>query len=85
MENLIMSGRKEKVNFLFPSELNRKAIAVAKELGFSYSDLVRRALADWIERIEREKIDREIGEACREFYEIDKQLAEEWRIAESKV
>ncbi len=85
MEILAYSGKKEKVNFLFPSELNTKANAVAKELGITYSDFVRQALADFIERIERKKIDREIEEACREFYDADKQLAEEWRIAESRL
>jgi predicted DNA-binding protein len=85
METSAYSGKKEKVNFLFPSELNNKANAVAKELGFTYSDFVRQAVADFIERIERNKIDREIEEACKQFYDMDKQLAEEWRVAESRV
>lgn len=85
MQMQTISQKKEKVNFLFPSELNQKASAVAKELGFTYSDLVRQALADFLERIEKERIDREIAEAAKFFYETEKQTAEEWRFTETSV
>ena len=85
MQTQTISQKKEKVNFLFPYELNRKATAIARELGFSYSDLVRQALAEFLERIERNKIDREIEDACKYFYETDKKIAEEWRFAETSI
>jgi hypothetical protein len=85
MNTIVISGKKEKVNFLIPSELNKKAIAAAESLGFSYSDFVRQALAELVERIEREKIDREIEEACAFYFESDKKLAEEWRSAELRI
>lgn len=83
MNTQTISQKKEKVNFLFPHELNRKATDTAKELGFSYSDLVRQALAEFLERFERNRIEREIVEASKHFYEIEKKVADEWRITET--
>lgn len=85
MNTLTISGKKEKVNFLIPSDLNQKANAIAESLGFSYSDFVRQALADFVEKIEREKTDREIEDACKFFYQTDKQLEDEWRFAETRI
>jgi predicted DNA-binding protein len=85
MNTASISSKKEKVNFLFPSELNTRAIAMANMLGLTYSDFVRQAVAEFVERIERENINREITEACKCFYETDKQLADEWRSAETRI
>ncbi|MFH0992707.1 MAG: type II toxin-antitoxin system CcdA family antitoxin [bacterium] len=85
MNPLTINGKKEKVNFLFPSELNRKAIKVASELGFSYSELVRQALAEFLERIERERNNREIMEAAKFFHETEKKISDEWRVTETRL
>jgi len=87
MQNLItFSKQKERVNFIFPSDLNRKANSVVKELGFSsYSDLVRQALTEFLERVERKKIDREIIEASKHFFEIENKTADEWRGTETDI
>lgn len=85
MNNQTILQKKEKVNFVFPSELNRKASETAKELGFSYSDLVRRALSEFLDRIERDKINREIIEASKYFCETEKSVADEWRITETSI
>jgi predicted transcriptional regulator len=84
MNTLAGNGKKEKVNFFFPSELNRRASKLATELGFSYSELVRQALAEFLERIERERINREITEAAKFFYGTEKRLADEWRSSETR-
>ena len=85
MNTLAQKSKKEKVNFFFPSELNRRASKVATDLGFSYSELVRQALAEFLERIERERINREITEAAKFFYDVEKRLADEWRSAETRL
>lgn len=85
MHTETISQKKEKVNFLFPSELNRKASKAAKELGFSYSDLVRRALTEFLDRIERDRINMEIVEASKYFCEIEKKVADEWRTTEASI
>ena len=85
MNTPVPNGKKEKVNFFFPSELNRRASKAATDLGFSYSELVRQALAEFLERIDRERINREISEAAKFFYDTEKRLADEWRSAETSV
>lgn len=83
MSGFTISNKKEKVNFLFPADLNQKAIALADALGFTYSDFVRQAVADFVEKNEREKINREIADACIYFYETNKQIAAEWKSTET--
>lgn len=85
MNTLTLSGKKEKVNFFFPSDLNRRASEAATQLGFSYSELVRQALAEFLDRVERERINREITEAAKFFYDTEKLLADEWRGAETRL
>ena len=85
MSTLQRNTKKEKVNFFFPSELNRRASKAATDLGFSYSELVRQALAEFLERIERERINREISEAAKFFYDTEKRLADEWRSSETRI
>lgn len=85
MNAQMQTGKKERVNFLVPHELVSRASEVAKEYDFSLSDFFRQALAKFIEELEREKTEREIEEACRLYYETDRQIAAEWEAAESKV
>lgn len=85
MNTQIQSGKKERVNFLVPHELVSRASQVAKEYHFTLSDFFRQALARFIEELERQKTEREIEEACRLYYEADKQIAAEWEAANAKV
>ena len=74
-----------RINFLAPLSLVDKIKELALELSQTQSDVIRQALERYISDAEKEKIGLEIEEACKFYYEADKQLADEWRGAESEI
>lgn len=85
MDTVGYPGKQERVNFWIPKELNKKVKWATKEFDFSRSDLFRQALHDFLERLEREKINQEIKTACEFYYKKDQRMAEEWRAGEGRV
>jgi len=74
-----------KKNFILNSDLDKKVSLFAKEVGINFSQLIRNLLVEWVEQREREKIDMEIMNACKDYYKIDKEIAENWRSIEPEV
>lgn len=71
--------------FLLPAHLYKRADGVGNELGLNFSELLRRALEEFVNKVEKEKIDLEIADACKYYFETDQEIAEEWRNAEGKI
>ena len=71
--------------FLLPKPLYQRADEISSELGLNFSELLRKALENFVSQIEKERVDKEIANACKFFYEIDKEIASEWRPAEGKI
>jgi hypothetical protein len=84
MENLIPSGNKERVNFLFPKELVRKARRAASELDCTLSDFIREAVSSFIKEIELAKTKKELEEGYKANYSYYANLNKEWEIADSE-
>lgn len=81
MEEIIQNENIRK-NILLPKNLSIKADEISTQLGINFSELLRKALEDFVGRMEREKINKEIADACKFYYEIDKEIASEWRFVE---
>ena len=81
METTIQNKKVRKY-FLLPTNLSMKAEEISAQLGLNFSELLRKALEDFVGRMEREKVNKEIADACKFYYEIDKETASEWRSAE---
>jgi metal-responsive CopG/Arc/MetJ family transcriptional regulator len=71
--------------FLLPKSLYEKADEIGEKLGMNFSQLMRTALENYVAQVEKEKINNEIAEACKFYYDIDKQIASEWRPAEGGI
>ena len=71
--------------FLLPQTLFERADEIGEELGLNFSELLRKALESFVNKVEKEKIDKEIAEACKFYYDIDKEMAAEWRSVEGKI
>ena len=76
-------GKRERVNFWAPYELIRRANRVAKAFNFSLSELTRKALQEYIDKVEQEKIEKEIMEACHTYAEADRKTTAEWSTTET--
>jgi hypothetical protein len=75
----------ERVNFWISKALDKKVKWAEKEFDFSRSEIFRQAVAEFIAKLERDVIDREVEEACAFYRSRDKALAKDWRSAEGTV
>lgn len=71
--------------FLLPKHLYQRADEISNELGLNFSELLRKALENFVSQIEKERVDKEIADACKFYYDIDKEIASEWRQVEGKI
>lgn len=85
MNNATVSRKNERVNLLVPQELVRKAVKAAKDLDSSLSELFRIALASYLENLEREKKEKEIAEACKNYYAFNKEFSSGWAQFETRI
>ena len=81
----IEQKRPMKINFVASSELVERLRTLSVLYKKTQSEIIRQALESYIGFLERERIEREIEEACRLYYNADKQVAAEWRDAEARL
>ncbi|MCU7490077.1 MAG: type II toxin-antitoxin system CcdA family antitoxin [Bacteroidota bacterium] len=72
-------------NFLLPADMIEKAESMARELNINLSQMVRAALDEYMKKMEEKKTEQEVIEACKFYYENDKQMAKDWKSAEAKI
>ena len=83
MENA-MINEKSRLN-LNTTGLNEKMNLWAEELNITVTELARKALSDFIERLERNKRERELAEACRNYRAFNKKFSSEWARYETRI
>lgn len=81
----IQKMSQKKKNFYISDTLDHRVNTVLPVLGVNFSELIRRALNDYLDKIEKERVDTEAIEAIKFYAEIDKQIASEWRAAEATI
>jgi hypothetical protein len=62
----------ERVDFTAPEALVKKAVSVAAASDISLNDFLHQALAAYVSKNEKQKLNSEIAEACRIYFEIDR-------------
>lgn len=78
-------GKMRRKNFNLTSDLAVRAEAVAAILEIDFSQVLREALHQFVEKIEKEKMDGELGAACRNYREYNKQFSSDWSHFETKL
>jgi metal-responsive CopG/Arc/MetJ family transcriptional regulator len=84
MESVAQDDKVRKY-FSLSKNLSNKADKIGSELGLNFSDLIRTALEDFVGKVEKEKIDKEIAEACAYYFDIDQEIASDWKNAEGNI
>ena len=74
----------QRKNFYLSTDLAGRAEAVARNLQIDFSQLLREALRQFVERMEREEMQRELTEACKKYREFNKKLSPEWAQFETR-
>jgi len=83
MENA-MINEKSRLN-LNTTGLSEKMNLWAEELNMTATELVRKALSDFIDRLERNRREQELAEACRNYREFNKKFSSEWARYETRI
>ncbi len=65
-------------NFYLSIDLADRAERLAAAGGSNLSELIREALEAYIAKMEQEKVEKEMREACVLYFESDKELAGAW-------
>jgi hypothetical protein len=84
MEN-IMTNQKSRLNLNVTAELNEKLNSWAEALQITLSELARKALSEYIERLERNKREQELAEACKNYRQFNKKFSSEWAKFETRI
>jgi hypothetical protein len=84
MENTMISP-KSRLNLNVTADLNKKLTAWAGILQMTLSELMRNALSDYIERLERNKREQELAEACKKYRQFNKKLSSELAKYETRI
>lgn len=74
-----------KKNFYLSADLDDKISSHIEEKGINFSQLIRDLLSEWVKQKEQKKIEKEIIDACEFYYDVDRDLADEWRSVEAEV
>ncbi len=85
MNTFVEDKAQERVNFWIPKALSKRVKWAEKEFDFSRSDLFRQAIIEFIAKLEKDAVDREVEETCKFYRSKDQQLAKEWRAAEGPI
>lgn len=84
MENVITNA-KVRLNLNLSAELNDKLNSWAEQLQITLSELSRKALKEYIEKLERDKREHELAEACKNYRQFNKKFSSEWAKFETRI
>ena len=72
-------------NFILPADLAGRAEEIAQSLGIDFSQFTREAIRQFIERIERESLEKQLEEACKNYRDFNKKFSPEWARFETRI
>lgn len=84
METASMN-QKSRLNLVVTADLNEQMLSWSERLAISLSEFTRNALREYIERLEQDRLERELGEACTNYREFNKQFSSDWSRYETRV
>ncbi len=84
MQTIVQKNQKEKINFYLSKDIARKTNLIAKENNSTVSEIIRLALIHFIDEFEKKKMEAELIEAYKAYYDLDKKIASEWRNTETR-
>lgn len=77
-------GRMKKLNFYFPTALVERLETISTSSSANASQIVRKAVEEYITRLEREEMEREIARASTANRDFDRKFASEWAKFETR-
>jgi len=76
--------KKERLSFFVNQDLSKKVNRISKQTNQAVSELARKALKEYIEQIEKEKIEQELENGYKANYDYYLKSQEEWNYADKE-
>ena len=77
-------NKKERLSFFVNSELSNKVNRISKQTNLPVSEIARRALQNFIDQVEKEKIETELEDGYKANYDYYLKTQEEWKYADKE-
>lgn len=84
MPSVQTQNKKERLSFFVNSELANKVIKISKQTNLPVSEIARKALQNFIDHIEKEKIENELEAGYKANHDYYLKSQEEWKHADKK-
>ena len=77
-------NKKERLSFFINSELSNKVSRISKQTNLPVSEIARKALQNFIDQVEKEKIETELEDGYKANYDYYLKTHEEWKYADKE-
>ncbi len=84
MPSIKLKNKKERLSFFVNSELSDKVNKISKQTKLTISEIARNALQNYIDQIEKERIEKELEIGYQENYSYYLKSQEDWKHADTK-
>jgi hypothetical protein len=84
MPTIQEQNKKERLSFFVNSELSNKINIISKQTNLPVSEIARKALQNFIDQVEKEKIETELEAGYKSNYEYYLKAQEEWKHADKE-
>jgi predicted transcriptional regulator len=84
MPSLPVTNKKERLSFFVNSELSDKVNKISKQTKLTISEIARNALQNYIDKIEKEKIENELEAGYKANYDYYLKSQEKWKNADKE-
>lgn len=68
-----------KINICFPTELKEEVKKISKERNTNFSYFVRMATQEYLNRINKEKLEKELIDQCKETAKLNLEICDEFK------
>ncbi|KAB2846016.1 MAG: ribbon-helix-helix domain-containing protein [Melioribacteraceae bacterium] len=84
MPSVQEENKKERMSFFINSDLSDKISKISKQTKLPVSEIARKALQNYIDKIEKEKIEDELEAGYKANYDYYLKTQEEWKNADKE-
>jgi len=78
------TNKKERLSFFVNSDLSAKVIKISKQTKLTISEIARNALQNYIDQIEKERIEKELEAGYKANYDYYLKSQEDWKYADKE-
>ncbi|MBU2494211.1 MAG: ribbon-helix-helix domain-containing protein [Bacteroidetes bacterium] len=84
MSSVQIKSKKERLSFFVNPELSNKVNQISKQTKLTVSEIARKALINYIDEIEKEKIEKELEAGYKANYDYYLKSQSEWKYADKE-